>query len=316
MTRRCVGACPSSHATSRGFSLVELMVALALGLAVSALVARVWTNNRQAFRNQENSARIQENARFALQLLERELRMTGYKGLNQEGGAGNQMFGTNGNTNNGLYPPLVGYNDTAYNIFGAGGASVSSDTLVVAFYGSGANGVADNTVTNCFGYGIPAGMLVQDTFSVAPQTWNGFTMPALMCNSTYGGAYGSLGPLVFGVESLQVLYGEETDGLGTGVPNRLVHAGLVTNFDNVTQVRVSLLVRGEDRTVTTAQGQSNAMKTVSSAAPWGTKYYHFGKTYATTDASDTGAVSDMTSATDGRHRELVSTTVSLRNRIN
>ena len=56
---------------------------------------------------------------------------------------------------------------------------------------------------------------------------------------------------------------------------------------------------------------------MAATAPFGSKYYHFGSTYFSTDATgDTGAMSDLSAVQDGRQRLLFGTTVSLRNRTN
>lgn len=60
-----------------GFSLVELMIALVLGLILIGGVINIFVANRQAFRTSENLARVQENARTAFDLLSRDLREAG-----------------------------------------------------------------------------------------------------------------------------------------------------------------------------------------------------------------------------------------------
>ena len=50
----------------RGLSLVELMVAIVLGLILVAAVIELFVNNRQVYRVQEAKARMQEDGRFAL----------------------------------------------------------------------------------------------------------------------------------------------------------------------------------------------------------------------------------------------------------
>lgn len=102
----------------RGLSLVELMVALAIGLIVLAAVSTVFVNSKSSYTTQESSARLQENARFALQFIARDLRMAGYFGCFDdiesihnllEGGGGVRfdftaaIEGSEGDTNT-LYP--------------------------------------------------------------------------------------------------------------------------------------------------------------------------------------------------------------------
>lgn len=70
---------------SRGFSLVELMVAMVLGLILLAGVVNVFVGNLQTFSTNSGVARLQENARFALSELARDIRMAGYRGCDSEG---------------------------------------------------------------------------------------------------------------------------------------------------------------------------------------------------------------------------------------
>ncbi|MBF1165045.1 MAG: hypothetical protein HXL68_08385, partial [Dechloromonas agitata] len=60
-----------------GFSLVELMIALALGLFLTGVAITIVINNRQTFRTAENQARMQENARAAFEMMARDLRGAG-----------------------------------------------------------------------------------------------------------------------------------------------------------------------------------------------------------------------------------------------
>jgi len=64
----------------RGFSIVELMVATAVGLALMAGVTHIYVGSKSTYRVQEGLSRVQENGRFALELLGRKIRMAGYQG--------------------------------------------------------------------------------------------------------------------------------------------------------------------------------------------------------------------------------------------
>ena len=63
-----------------GFSLVELMIAMTLGLVMLGSIGYVYMGSRGAFRTTENLSRIQENARYALESMSRDIRMAGYVG--------------------------------------------------------------------------------------------------------------------------------------------------------------------------------------------------------------------------------------------
>ncbi len=62
-----------------GFSLISMMVAMVIGLILTAAAIQVFVVNQQTYRINEALARIQENARFAMNLLARHIRMAGYR---------------------------------------------------------------------------------------------------------------------------------------------------------------------------------------------------------------------------------------------
>ena len=64
----------------RGFSLVELTVGLALAATVMTLLVRVFFDTRTQFQTADAVARLQENARQALQYLSEDVRMAGFLG--------------------------------------------------------------------------------------------------------------------------------------------------------------------------------------------------------------------------------------------
>ncbi len=65
---------------SSGVTLVELMVAMALALAILAGVTYVYIQGKDGFRVQDNQARLQESARLVYTLLSRDLLMAGHFG--------------------------------------------------------------------------------------------------------------------------------------------------------------------------------------------------------------------------------------------
>lgn len=63
-----------------GFSLIELMVGLVIGLIVSGIVITTFMQSKRNYTQDETIARLQENGRFALQLLTKEISMAGFAG--------------------------------------------------------------------------------------------------------------------------------------------------------------------------------------------------------------------------------------------
>jgi len=66
--------------TQRGFSLVELMVAMAIGIFLMFGAVTVFTNSKRTYNENEVSSRLQENLRFASEILTHDVRMSGYYG--------------------------------------------------------------------------------------------------------------------------------------------------------------------------------------------------------------------------------------------
>tara|TARA_B100001123_G_scaffold180264_1_gene206468 strand:- start:371 stop:1534 length:1164 start_codon:yes stop_codon:yes gene_type:complete len=63
-----------------GFSLVELMVGAVIGLFLTTGAIGILVTSKQTYNVQDDLARIQENARFAMGIIVRDLRMAGYFG--------------------------------------------------------------------------------------------------------------------------------------------------------------------------------------------------------------------------------------------
>lgn len=62
-----------------GFTLVELLVSMGIGLAVLAAVAGTFITQSKYFNVQEQINEMQQNARAAMDIMVREIKMAGYK---------------------------------------------------------------------------------------------------------------------------------------------------------------------------------------------------------------------------------------------
>lgn len=78
-----------------GLSLIELMIAMVVGLILIAGVLSVFMSSRKSYGVNGAMGRIQENGRFALSFVDHDTRMAGYMGCG----------GTTGNIGNHLKPP-------------------------------------------------------------------------------------------------------------------------------------------------------------------------------------------------------------------
>ena len=71
---------PPRHQRQRGLTLIELMVAITIGLILTAGVIQIFIGSNQTYRFQESMSRIQENGRFGVETIARSLRNADYRG--------------------------------------------------------------------------------------------------------------------------------------------------------------------------------------------------------------------------------------------
>ncbi|WP_082411392.1 PilW family protein [Methylogaea oryzae] len=102
---------PSFAKACRGVSLVELMIAMTLGMMLVAVIGYAFMGARQTFRTMDTLSRMQENARFVFEGIAYDLRMAGSTGcssatqanvLNNPGDWDKNLFGQ----------PLIGYEES------------------------------------------------------------------------------------------------------------------------------------------------------------------------------------------------------------
>lgn len=195
---------------ARGFTLVELLIAIAIGMALTVVVSQLFYHSRTTYTTTEDVSRMQENIRFAYQVFTRTVHLAGYKS------APNVATEV-------AFPPGQEPIDGV-----EGAAAGESDTLTIRFQGANsAAGAADGTIRDCAGTAIAAGVTAFNTFTIGVGA-NGAN--ALFCNGV---------EMVADVENMQVIYGEDTSG--DLVVNNYVNRSQVTDLANVRSVRIALL---------------------------------------------------------------------------
>src|SRR5256885_4764983 len=89
-----------------GVTLVELLVAMTIGLVLIIGATQVYVDSHTAYAVNETTARLQENARYAMSVLEPDIRMSGYWGLtNVSDGIGGERLPTDAQFGLGAPPP-------------------------------------------------------------------------------------------------------------------------------------------------------------------------------------------------------------------
>lgn len=314
----------------RGFTLIELMIAMLLSLIVIAVVGGLFLANSNTFRATDDASRLQENGRFAMQTLSRVVRQAGHIPVDVV-----QLLPATTGTTNDAYPAIP-----AAVLSGAGNARFvagtdgtgpnNSDSLVVAF--RGANG---GQIVDCAGVSRAAApatvgtnvaalttLPVYSRFFVAASSNGVAGDNSLWCQVTAGGV--TIEPafeLITGVESFQVLYAVDavvTVPASGGSPAKQVRdfspdyytsANKLNGdkFNSVIGVQVALALRGAERSTIEEKDR-------------GDKIYPFGmidKTtpiYNGTANGDLGAVYTIKSDDIRRTFRTITSTITIRNR--
>jgi type IV pilus assembly protein PilW len=197
----------SAHRIQRGFTLVEILVAMAIGLVMIAGILQVSAANRESSRLQRNMGFVQENIRSAMELLARDIRQAGYTTDLSDS-----------------HDPFIGVSapstDTSSAITADGGGA-NNDQITLTYESN----------QDCLGQDTPVvggNRFAINHFFISNQR--------LMCQGNGGAA---AEPLVEGVESMQILYGENTDGDPRSA-NRYVRPEQVGNIKDVVSVRLAL----------------------------------------------------------------------------
>ena len=77
-----------------GVTLIELMIALAIGLLVTVAMLKVYVDASRMYRFNEGLARVQENGRFALEFIRRDARVAGFWGCYSDAALTNGISAT------------------------------------------------------------------------------------------------------------------------------------------------------------------------------------------------------------------------------
>ncbi|MBB10256.1 MULTISPECIES: PilW family protein [unclassified Alcanivorax] len=200
----------------QGFSLVELMVSMVLGLLITGAALQLLLANQQSFALQQTLSRVQENGQLFVRFLVTDLRRAGLEMANVAStDAQGVRFTASGNipgSNNG--------NDY--------------DRLTLSYHG----------VTDCEGSIAPAMTEVVNTYFVNDDS-------ELLCQGGLTGGNGVV--LLEDVEAFEVLYGIDEERDGTAKVNRYVEAGL-QGGNPVLAVRFSLLLKEESNSLPKGDG--------------------------------------------------------------
>jgi type IV pilus assembly protein PilW len=209
------------HRDQQGLTLIEIMIAITISLLLLAGVMQIFISSKSSYNLQNGLGRLQENGRYAMNILARDIGMAGH------------------------YITPSDYEDVKYPVIEANttdNTTVNTD-LGFTVENNKASDVIEITyisATDCLGNAT--GGTAVDRFYL-----NGTD---LMC---LGNGSVTSQILAEGVENMQLLYGEDMDN--DTIADVYVTPGNVTEWLNIKSVRIALLINsvesvgGEDTNV-------------------------------------------------------------------
>ncbi|POZ60499.1 PilW family protein [Chromobacterium alticapitis] len=218
----------------QGSGLIEVMVALAIGLLLLSVLVMIFTSTKLAQSNQSGLARLQDNQRTAMTLINTIVQSAGYYPNPQAQAVTDAL-------------PASGAFAAGQSITGTSGVSGASDTLSIRFATAPNDGVLNCNGTSNTGAG--------NTIYINQFAVNGNNQLTCALNG------GTAQPLVDGVASMSVLYG--VDGAGNGSVNHYYPASTLPSGAVVRSVKVILTMLNPLSSQVTVQNPATSSLTVS-----------------------------------------------------
>ena len=318
-------------AKQAGLTLLELLVAMTLGLLIVLAAAAALQVSRQGFFAVDAASQLRDNARYAQSIVQRVGVQAGFKNINM------LVPPPPEDPANPFEPSVFGINNAkrststawdAGSTWGTSDAGKNSDILVLRAHVSTTTGEvgspSDGSMIDCLGEAPPVtSELDGGFFNILHVQASSAGEPALMCTRAAAGGGFEAQPLVQGVESFQVLYGVDNvvpntapTGATDSVPDRYLRADQLTvtgndaatyaNWRRVRSLRIGMVLRSQPGSaVDTASQTFYPLGTSRSSASGaiGSAFAHA--------TNDPGTV--FTPPVDRRLRQVVTFTVHLRN---
>jgi type IV pilus assembly protein PilW len=258
--------------SQRGFSLVELMVGMTIGLFLMGAVGMIYVNTATSSRASTLESQMNEDAALALELLQQQIRLAGFSNVNASGARlfpGRPILGCDGGfTANGA--------GTAFQALACNAAVAGPDALAVRYEASVLNShpvtTAGGLPGNCAHEGLnnwnalAAGegaavnniALADNRYYIANDADG---TPSLFCQGRVGGAgagptgsgFGNATALIPNIEDMQLQFAVTfLPTVGNPIPHQVAgyvdasHAVLgatAANWSRVAAIRLCLLAR-------------------------------------------------------------------------
>lgn len=323
--RAIADTCSRCPATQQGLTLIELMIAMALGLFVVLAATGLLLSSKAGYTVQDQIAHIQETGRYATEIIARAARQAGHE--NWDDATFSSLSAIE------LSPAILGLDAATLKKTTAGiehadakGVVNGSDVLALRFFGD-ETAYTEGAILNCAGLAeaAPSGPDAD-----AERGWSIFFVgkdasgePELRCKYRTKSGWNA-DAIARGVESFQVLYGIDADA--DGLPDRYASANAVdaldaqlsldgenavvraadlnrkTHWKKIRAIRIAMLIRG------TQAARDDAL---------GARYDLFGALYSDAHAANDKGVrieeGALSAAARNRIRKVFEQTIQLRN---
>jgi type IV pilus assembly protein PilW len=215
-----------------GYTLLEILVALFIGVFLLAGLFTILQNTRRTSSNQTALTQLQDEQRMAMSLLSDVIQNAGYFDPNTITSA--------------VALPAVGALSATGNAMaasqGLSGADAGTDVIVARYATNGTASAAPDGIENCNGGTNPTAITYTNTFFIAPTIVGNAATDALWCSLDGSNSVASGIPLVNGVQNMQIYYGVSTTAGANNVDTYMTATQVqaAAAWANVTSVRVTL----------------------------------------------------------------------------
>lgn len=237
----------SFYTPLKGLTLIELMVALVISAGLTLAVTKVFVQSKHLYHTQQAVSNVSSTASYANFVLERFLRVAGYRKFPESNpyqdpfSDFNSLFtcGVVGGTDHSAIADCQ-----AYEAKDNGTIAVANDTLVVYFQ-------ADNGFTQCDNTALPATAITNGELMLHRLSTTGTDLVCQTYNVTTQSEIGNEVTLLNNVVSFQVLYGIGDDNEQTEryVPISFPALSTPNERNKVLSIRVGLLLQSSQNNV-------------------------------------------------------------------
>ncbi|MCB2016748.1 MAG: PilW family protein [Hydrogenophaga sp.] len=263
----------ASRRNQLGLSLVELMVALTIGLFLTGAVGIIYVNTATSSRGSTLESEMNEDATLALELLQQQIRLAGFSNVDNAGARlfpGQAVFGCEGTGASTLTGSAFTSNNAAFAAIACNSAATSKDSLAVRYEAN----LLNSQPVNVGGVNFPGNCaheslstwnaqaegaltatplaLADNRYYIANDAANNNT-PTLFCQGRTGAGFGAATALIPNIEDMQIEYAVTAlPAVGNPIPHQV--AGYVKannaalgaagiNWSRVAAIRICLVAR-------------------------------------------------------------------------